>query len=450
MAYIPRFLAVADNATNPTSAPFLCSTRFLTPTLSFAPETQDTMIITSELEYSMPEALFYLAVFISSLFLTASFLVCVLYIREKVLRLRLLEVFHRAAPGKKTFHKVQCCIMLDDHYQFECISCPNDHFVGKASLQRYVQCESEKPLLKSEGKIKCPLCVSWYDDQSLAMFCEPETYKCYETMKRNKIHQDQKANVLAEMEANEKAEEKKILQEAIRNQFRIGDGNYYGLKCPKCAFGPVDHMECGDLEAHHEEEKDYGVNINNSCPMCFWFGESKTEWGIWDGEFLDGIQLEETQAAVDEFKLPFEKFKDESLLRLQELKRLLMETQVCNRMALLQEIAPKELPEVSESASYINQAEDPHDIMYDLQIAYQPHERNRLMKHLINTMKAFQTKKWAKASELNYKALKKEQTEIDKLLAERRKEMEAGAQAAVAALGYEIEVEHPLPSDDEF
>jgi len=439
MAYIPGFLTVADNAT--LNKPFLCSPRFLTPqTLSFVVDTEEAMITIPELEYSLGEALF----------LTAFFLVCVLFIREKVLRLRLLEQFYKKASGKKSFYKVQCCIMLDDHYQFECISCPNDHFVGKESLQRYVQCESEKPLVKSEGRIKCPLCVSFYDDQSLARFCEPETYKCYETMKRNKIHQDEKANVLAQMQVDEEAEQKRLLQEAIRSQFRIGDGKYYGFKCPHCAFGPVDHMECGDLEAHHGEEKDYGVHINNACPMCFWFGNDKTEWGVWDGEFLDGKQLEETQAAVDEYKLPFEKFKDEALLRLQELKRLLTEAQISNRLALMQDIAPKELPEVSENAAYMDKAEDLQDIMYRLQRSYEYYERRALTTHLINSTKAYQVKKWAKPSELNYRELKKEQTELVKMLEERRKMMESSVQAAVKALGYEIIVEHPIGSDDEF
>merc|ERR1712187_769401 len=94
-----------------------------------------------------------------------------------------------------------------------------------------------------------------------------------------KVHKEAKANILAQMEEDtrkrERDAERKVIQEAIRNQFTMGNGQYYGYMCPTCGFGPVDHMECDDLKAHQGEFKDYGVEIDNCCPMCMWYGETK-------------------------------------------------------------------------------------------------------------------------------------------------------------------------------
>jgi hypothetical protein len=347
--------------------------------------------------------------------------------------------------------KVQCCIMLDDQYKFDCIKCPAGHWVGRDALQSHIEFEAQKPLDVTGGKIKCPLCEHCYDDQSLAFFCDPEAFQAYQTMRRTKVHQEEKANILAQLAEDARKKERdadsKIIQEAIRNQFKIGDGEYYGYMCPTCGFGPVDHMECDDLKAHQGEFKDYGVEIDNCCPMCMWYGENKTDWGMWEGEFLEGEQLEATQKAVDEWKIPFEEFKHEALERLQELKSQLTVAQVSQRFSMLQEIAPREFPEVSENVSYCEEAEDPAEIMFQMRNAWCYSQRKKLSTELIKTMDCFRAK--SLKSEFKYKDLKKQQTELVQELKDRREEMKENIQTGVKALGYEIVVTHPPPEDDD-
>ena len=40
--------------------------------------------------------------------------------------------------------------------------------------------------------------------------------------------------------------------------------------CKQCNFGPVDHMKCSDLAAHHGQVLEDGSVIDNSCRRCGW------------------------------------------------------------------------------------------------------------------------------------------------------------------------------------
>ena len=72
----------------------------------------------------------------------------------------------------------------------------------------------------------------------------------------------------------------------IRTQFRLADGSYAAYMCGGCGFGPVDHMACSDLTAHHGERRGRGrgaPTISNCCPSCGWFTPEISSWPRWDG-----------------------------------------------------------------------------------------------------------------------------------------------------------------------
>merc|ERR1719204_213292 len=183
-----------------------------------------------------PEALYYVSLYVFgglaiSLVLTGVMFLLEHY-RQFQLQKELLSRSYFCGTSLKEVCsplKVQCCIMLDDQFKFDCIRCPEGHYVGREALQNHIEFEAQKPLDVTDGKIKCPLCEHCYDDQSLAFFCSPEAFQAYEKMRRTKVHQEEKGNVLAEIEENarrkEREAERAIIQEAVRNQFTAGEGS---------------------------------------------------------------------------------------------------------------------------------------------------------------------------------------------------------------------------------
>jgi len=464
MEFIPGFLTVAkDNSTYNLENTFLGEeSHYMIPLASMS--TEEIHVSPRLVVKVDSEALFYVSLYFLVFFWTAVVITGAMFLWEHYRQFQLQKLF----LSRPYFHgtplqevcsslKVQCCIMLDDQFKFDCIQCPQGHWVGRDALQQHVAFEAQKPLNVTGGKIKCPLCDHHYDDQSLAFFCGPEAFQAYNKMRQTKVHQEEKENVLAEIEENarrtkedaerkEREAERQIIQEAVRNQFKVGDGTYYGYMCPTCGFGPVDHMECDDLAAHHGEVKDHGIEIDNSCPMCLWYGTNKTQWGMWEGEFLEGEQLEATQKAVDQYKLPFEEFKKETLLRLKELKSQVIRAQYSKRFAMLQQIAPREFPETSVNVSYKEEAEDPEEIMFQMRRTYNNTLREALQTRLIKSMEGFRTKNVVSENN-NCKLLKKEQDDLVQELRDRRESMQENIQEAVIALGYDIVVTHP-PSED--
>jgi len=54
-------------------------------------------------------------------------------------------------------------------------------------------------------------------------------------------------------------------------------------QCAQCNFGPITHMACSDLSAHHGEGVGQHAKVDNSCPRCHWFAEELNAWPMWDG-----------------------------------------------------------------------------------------------------------------------------------------------------------------------
>jgi hypothetical protein len=73
--------------------------------------------------------------------------------------------------------------------------------------------------------------------------------------------------------------EKKTDLEAMLKRNFLGKA----YQCAECRFGPIDHMACGDLDAHHGEQVGRTGKIDNSCPKCGWFSFNIEDWPEWDG-----------------------------------------------------------------------------------------------------------------------------------------------------------------------
>jgi len=286
--------------------------------------------------------------------------------REEVARLE-------TALGGKPAREVTCCIMLDQHMECECILCPEGHAISRPALQHYVAMEVKKPITthqKREGCIKCPVpeCNAVLPERGMALHCNRETYDTYVELKRKVASQNAFEKALEDHpELSESiAEEKRareVMKESIRQQFRCGDDCYYAFKCPQCFFGPIDKQHCDDLVAHHGEHVSDGVKIDNSCPMCGFYGTNITDWGKWDGEFLEGKRFKLVTDAIEGCKAAFEEKTAKQRARMDELveanKGILADTSrlMLNRRIAstpIVEAADAQIPEETESPSDIN------------------------------------------------------------------------------------------------
>jgi hypothetical protein len=96
-----------------------------------------------------------------------------------------------------------------------------------------------------------------------------------------KQQQAREAIVIQDMqEKTRKGQQDQVAREQLRRELQ---GT--ALMCPRCLFGPVTHAYCDDLRAHHGERVTNGIQIDNSCPVCKFFGSRKAEWRLWDGVF---------------------------------------------------------------------------------------------------------------------------------------------------------------------
>jgi len=72
----------------------------------------------------------------------------------------------------------------------------------------------------------------------------------------------------------------------IRSQFALPDGGYSAYMCGACSFGPIEHVNCHDLSAHHGERRGGSIRVNNACPACGWFARDLGQWKRWDGRVV--------------------------------------------------------------------------------------------------------------------------------------------------------------------
>jgi hypothetical protein len=72
------------------------------------------------------------------------------------------------------------------------------------------------------------------------------------------------------------------------------------LMCPKCKYGPIEHVACSDLASHHDQQVSGGAKIDNRCPNenCRFFSKSASGWEKWDGILRD-VQTARARATPD-------------------------------------------------------------------------------------------------------------------------------------------------------
>lgn len=65
--------------------------------------------------------------------------------------------------------------------------------------------------------------------------------------------------------------------------FLKSDGSFRALQCPNCAYGPIMHSDCEDLETHHNQSVDRIHKISNKCPNCDYFSTTIHNFVNWNG-----------------------------------------------------------------------------------------------------------------------------------------------------------------------
>lgn len=69
-------------------------------------------------------------------------------------------------------------------------------------------------------------------------------------------------------------------------------------QCPVCNFGPIEHNNCFDLDAHHGEVSGpHRTRICNACPICGHRAADHTGWRVWDGNPSDELLFSDEELA---------------------------------------------------------------------------------------------------------------------------------------------------------
>ena len=86
---------------------------------------------------------------------------------------------------------------------------------------------------------------------------------------------------LLDEEEQRKARKRSQAEADIRQQF-AGMSNL--LQCPRCGHGPVEALNCSNLQTHNGQASGRGV-INNSCGACSFFSADRNAWHAFNGDF---------------------------------------------------------------------------------------------------------------------------------------------------------------------
>ena len=198
-----------------------------------------------------------------------------------------LKVCSALCPGTASRRSLLDRILSVTLAHSRCAQCDHDHVTCDECFERYSgECISRLEttnLLASEGEkaeaalddvrmqelagqLHCPSCKSGpFSDRQVALHMSNEGFSRY-CGARTLLPAARKVK-----KALEKGAELKALFPHAR-------------QCGSCGFGPVEHMACSDLAAHHGELRaGAGARIDNACPACGWFAENIEQWPAWDG-----------------------------------------------------------------------------------------------------------------------------------------------------------------------
>jgi len=190
-----------------------------------------------------------------------------------------------------------CIVMFDEYPESQGIKCPSGCFISRMALNHYIKTENAKEfeeIYARKGKILCPRvimgeCTSEpYNEVLIARMVDMDVFEQYMSNAKRCLYQEAFEEISEKVELLQRKNnvlETEMMEEQVRLQFKKPDGTFGGFQCPDCKFGPIDHRDCNDLRAHHEQRSGAAV-ISNACPMCGFFTPKLAEWNKWDGTFL--------------------------------------------------------------------------------------------------------------------------------------------------------------------
>jgi len=200
---------------------------------------------------------------------------------------RKLIASYEVVPAKKA----TCIITFDEVLLKDGVSCAENHFLSRDAFDQHVRtevCKDFDTLYKDKGYVCCPLrhhgCdAAPFTVKVVAEYCQRSTFELFMRGIKKCAYQDGFLQVDPELVTNE------ALERQLRSMFKKVDGTYSAYACPKCEYGPIEHIHCANLQTHHQENKGGQGHINNGCPRCGHFVSDISQWKAWDGMIIDSV-----------------------------------------------------------------------------------------------------------------------------------------------------------------
>ena len=179
------------------------------------------------------------------------------------------------------------CVICLDLKQPGVMCCPDQpskvHFVCADCLPHYVRSElesdetSSRRLMESRRSGHClccpnrPDCKGFLELEATRPFVSAELWsRLQATAEADENHRRWEDELGAEDDQQERRREALLC--AYPN----------AVQCGGCGYGPIDHIGCADLDAHHGEWRG-ASRISNQCPRCGWRQHSISQWPRWEG-----------------------------------------------------------------------------------------------------------------------------------------------------------------------
>jgi hypothetical protein len=205
-----------------------------------------------------------------------------------------------AAPAARSAgpHKAclkTCLVCLDGELEEgQGVSCAHGHFFCDGCFSQHVETEAglvdaNPDLLRERGgRVLCPIerHEPAFSAQQVVAHVTAEAFELYDRARQAVLQQAEfeKAQAQLEEELRKRASAgggagapsaavlAKQMQQLMPN----------AVQCGRCGVGPVDHVSCSDLTAHHGQRVGAG-RISNACQGCGWFSPNVRDWPKWDG-----------------------------------------------------------------------------------------------------------------------------------------------------------------------
>ena len=222
---------------------------------------------------------------------------------------------HNTTQHNTTQHNTMLCVICQDNAEEALgVACSGGgserHFVCGECLEQYVRQESAEQditrLSYREGHILCPLAPKslsdtrnahhltcrnsvHYSPVTLQNLLTQQTYAQYTAALAKVAEQNGYVQSLSTAsQQSQDDEHNAMLAEQIRRL--MPDAR----QCHQCHHGPIDIYACSNLQTHHQQRISSSKSgrhsvINNSCPMCGWFSNTRHDWPKWNGKLVDGV-----------------------------------------------------------------------------------------------------------------------------------------------------------------